>query len=181
MSPTEIMVELLAAHWESAAARQETARAMEIMAQAVTGLAHGGPEGNGGGACRPEGQSSYQDFLKTHPPTFTPSDKPLEAKHWLRTLEHKFWLLRVANEQKVHFASQQLLGSAGAWWETFQATELPDHPATWHELSTAFREFFIPAGVINQKVTEFMEQHQGSRTVMEYVTQFNHLAQYAGS
>ena len=57
---------------------------MDIMAQAVTGLArggHGGHSGNGGGARRPEGQSSYQDFLKTHPPTFTPSDEPLEAEH----------------------------------------------------------------------------------------------------
>ena len=109
LSAAEVMVELLAARQESAAARQETARAMEIMAQALAGLARGGPGGNGGnggGARRPEGQSSYQDFLKTHPPTFTPSDDPLEAEHWLRTLEQKFRLLGVANEQKVHFASQ---------------------------------------------------------------------------
>ena len=62
MSAMEIMVELLAACRESAAARQEIARAMEIMAQAVAGLARGGPGGNGGnggGARHPEGQSSY--------------------------------------------------------------------------------------------------------------------------
>jgi len=57
----------------------------------------------------------------------------------------------------MHFASQLLLGSVGAWWETFQAAELPDHPVMWQEFSTAFREFFIPAGIIHQKVTEFME------------------------
>ena len=56
-----------------------------------------------------------------------------------------------------------------------------DHPTTWQEFSTAFREFFIPAGVINQKVTEFLELRQGNRTVMEYASKFNHLAQYAGS
>ena len=87
----------------------------------------------------------------------------------------------MTDEQKVYFVAQQLLGSAGAWWETFQAVELPDHPATWQEFSTAFREFFIPTGVINQKVTEFLELRQGNRTVMEYVNKFNHLAQYAGS
>ena len=84
MTPVEIMAELLAARRESAAARQETACAMEIMAQAVVGLAHGGHGGNGGnggGARHPEGQSSYQNFLKTHPPTFTPSDEPLEVEH----------------------------------------------------------------------------------------------------
>ena len=56
-----------------------------------------------------------------------------------------------------------------------------DHAATRQEFSTAFREFFIPAGVINQKVTEFLELCQGNRTVMDYVSRFNHLAQYAGS
>ena len=62
MTPTEIMAELLAAHRESAAARQETTRAMDIMAQAVAGLAHEGHRGNGGnggGARHPGGLSSY--------------------------------------------------------------------------------------------------------------------------
>ena len=81
--------------------------------------ATGATVGMGGGARRPEGQSSYQDFLKTHPPMFTLSDEPLEVEHWLRTLEQKFRLLGVTDEQKVYFAAQQLLGSAGAWWETF--------------------------------------------------------------
>ena len=58
MTPAEIMAELLAARRESAVARQETARAMDIMAQAIAGLArggHGGNGGNGGGARHPEG------------------------------------------------------------------------------------------------------------------------------
>ena len=94
MTHTEMMVELLAA-------RRESVRAMEIMAQAVAGFArgdHGGNGGNGGGARHPEGPSSYQDFLKTHPPTFTPLAKPLDVEHWLRILEQKFLLLNVANE-----------------------------------------------------------------------------------
>ena len=55
MTHAEMMVELLAA-------RQESARAMEIMAQAVVGLARGGHEGNGGnggGGRHLEGPSSY--------------------------------------------------------------------------------------------------------------------------
>jgi hypothetical protein len=41
MTPAEMMVEVLATH-------RETARALELMAQAVGGLAHRGPSGNGG-------------------------------------------------------------------------------------------------------------------------------------
>ena len=83
MTHAEMMAELMAA-------RHETASAMELMAQAIAGFAHGGHGGNGwigGGAHRPEGPSSYQDFLKTHPPTFTPTTEPLDAEHWLRILE----------------------------------------------------------------------------------------------
>ena len=55
MTHTEMMVELMAA-------RRESARDMEIMAQAVAGFAHGGHGGNGGnggGARGPEGPCSY--------------------------------------------------------------------------------------------------------------------------
>ena len=110
---------------------------------------HGGNGGNGGGAHGPEGPCSYQVFLKTHPPTFTPIAEPLDAEHWLHILEQKFLLLNVADEQKVRFAAQQLLGSASAWWDTFHAMQHLDHSATWQEFTTAFREFFIPTGVIN--------------------------------
>ena len=119
MTHVEMMVELMAAH-------RESARAMELMAQAIAGFARGGHGGNGGnegGACRPEGPSSYQDFLKTHPPIFTPTDEPLDAEHWLRILEQKFLLLNVADEQKVRFAAQQLLGSTSAWWDSFHAMQ----------------------------------------------------------
>ena len=77
MTHAEMIAELLASC-------RESARAMEIMAQAVTSFAcggHMGNGGNGGGAHRPEGPSSYQDFLKTHPPTFTPLDEPLDVEH----------------------------------------------------------------------------------------------------
>ena len=44
----------------------------------------------------------------------------------------------------------------------------------------AFREFYIPASVLNKKLTEFLELRQGSMTVMDYVNKFNHLSQYVG-
>jgi hypothetical protein len=52
----------------------------------------------------------------------------------------------------------------------------PNHPVTWQEFTVAFREFHIPAIVLNQKLTEFLELQQGSMTVMDYVNKFNHLS-----
>jgi hypothetical protein len=77
MTPTEMMAEMLAS-------RQEIARALEMMAQALGGFVrggHGGNGGNGGGARGLERPYSYQDFLKTYPPTFTPTAEPLDTEH----------------------------------------------------------------------------------------------------
>jgi hypothetical protein len=90
-------------------------------------------------------------------------------------------LLTVTDEQKVRFAAQQLLGSASAWWDTFNAMQQVDHRVTWQEFTTAFREYFIPVGVLNRKLLEFLDLKQGSLSVMEYANKFNHLAQYVGT
>ena len=51
---------------------------------------------------------------------------------------------------------------------------------TWQEFPAAFREYYIPVGVLNRKLMEFLDLKQGSMSVMDYVNKFNHLAQYAG-
>jgi hypothetical protein len=83
MTLAEMMAEVLATH-------QEIARVLELMAQALDALTHGGPGGNGsnrGGVCGLEKPCSYQNFLKTNLPTFPLTTKPLDAEHWLRVLE----------------------------------------------------------------------------------------------
>ena len=56
-----------------------------------------------------------------------------------------------------------------------------DHRVTWQEFTEAFREFYTPAGVLNKKLTEFLDLRQGSTSMMDYVNKFNHLSQYAGT
>ena len=70
----------------------------------------------------------------------------------------------------------QLLGSASAWWDMFNAMQLVDHRVTWQEFTAAFREYYIPAGVLNRKLMELLDLKQGSLSVMDYVNKFNHLA-----
>jgi hypothetical protein len=40
-----------------------------------------------------ERDSSYSDFLATHPPVFADVTNPLEVDNWLHTMESKFGLL----------------------------------------------------------------------------------------
>jgi hypothetical protein len=53
-----------------------------------------------------EGDSSYSDFLATHPPVFIDATDPLEADSWLCTMESKFGLLHYTEDQKTLYAAQ---------------------------------------------------------------------------
>jgi hypothetical protein len=58
--------------------------------------------------------TSYSEFLATHPPLFSGGRDPLEADDWLCTIESKFSLLNCTEYQKTLYAAQQLRGPAGA-------------------------------------------------------------------
>jgi hypothetical protein len=45
------------------------------------------------GNAQDQARSSYVEFLATEPPTFIEASEPLEADHWLCTIESKFELL----------------------------------------------------------------------------------------
>jgi hypothetical protein len=61
-------------------------------------------------ACPPHRQpgveTSYTDFLATHPPTFTEAIDPLEADKWLRIIESKFEFLYCTEIQNTLFVVQ---------------------------------------------------------------------------
>ncbi|GJN40326.1 hypothetical protein PR202_gb29530 [Eleusine coracana subsp. coracana] len=124
-------------------------------------------------------QCTYSDFLGTHPPTFERARGPLDADHWLHQTESKFGLLDCTEHQKVLFATQQLLGPAGAWWANHVASLPTGTHVEWNEFRTAFRDHFIPAGLVQRKFQEFMDLKQGGRNVLQYSEAFNHLAKYA--
>jgi hypothetical protein len=46
---------------------------------------------------------------------------PLAADSWLYTTESKFGLLHYTEYQKTLYATQQLRGTAGAWWTSYIA------------------------------------------------------------
>jgi hypothetical protein len=62
-----------------------------------------------------ERDSSYSDFLATHPPVFVDAIDPLEVDSWLRTTESKFGLLHCIEYQKTLYAAHQLRGAVNAW------------------------------------------------------------------
>jgi hypothetical protein len=54
------------------------------------------------------------------------------------------------------------------------------HVITWDEFRAAFRAHYIPEGLLERKLNEFLALTQGTSTVLQYAQNFNHLCQYAG-
>jgi hypothetical protein len=126
--------------------------------------------------------ASYQDFFNTQPPFFSKAEEPLDADAWLHTIESKFARLTIpcADSIEAHFATQQLRGAARIWWDNFCAMQPGGHVISWEEFRTAFRAHYIPKGLMERKLNEFLALTQGTRTVLQYAQAFNHLCQYAG-
>jgi hypothetical protein len=130
----------------------------------------------------PPAVATYQEFLSTQPPLFTRAEDPLDADVWLRVVESKFPLLNgvCSDEAKVRFATQQLRGPARTWWDHFLAMQPVEHVVEWREFKAAFRGHYIPAGIMDRKLNEFLALTQGNCTVLQYAQAFNDLCQYAG-
>jgi hypothetical protein len=126
--------------------------------------------------------ASYQDFISTQPPFFSKAEEPLDADAWLHIIESKFALLTIpcADSSKASFAAQQLRGAARIWWDNFYAMQPAGHVITWDEFRAAFRAHYIPEGLLERKLNEFLALNQGTSTVLQYAQNFNHLCQYAG-
>jgi hypothetical protein len=125
-----------------------------------------------------ERDSSYSDFLATHPPIFVDVTNPLEADSWLRTTESKFGLLHCTEYLKTLYIVQQLRGAAGAWWASYIATLPENHHVPWGEFRTAFHAHHLSTGLLCSKLKEFLNLEQGNHSVFNYTRQFNTLAQY---
>ena len=173
MPPT--LVDAIAALVNSAT---ETNRLMRAMAQGGVSQNQGNGNNQRGRRGNQE-ETTYVDFTDTRPPTFTPTDEPLHADDWLRTMEQKFSLLHCTETQKPQFAAQQLRGPAGAWWENLLAVQPAGREMNWTEFKAAFRAHFIPDGIMSRKLDEFLNLTQGDRSVEQYVAKFNQLSLYA--
>nr|AAV43998.1 hypothetical protein [Oryza sativa Japonica Group] len=124
-------------------------------------------------------KNKLAEFLRVRPPVFSSTTNPVEASDWLHAIEKKLDLLQCTDQEKVSFASHQLHGPASEWWDHFRLNRTTAEPITWLEFTAAFRKTHIPSGVVSLKKKEFRSLTQGSRSVTEYLHEFNRLARYA--
>jgi hypothetical protein len=118
-----------------------------------------------GGRDQPQGprDTTYLEFSETRPPLFVKAEEPLEADEWVRVMEQKFGLIQCTETQKPLFAAQQLRGPTSTWWANFLAIQPAGHQVTWAEFKQAFREHYVPEGVLQMKLEEFIRLKHGGR------------------
>jgi hypothetical protein len=96
-SPLPTLAQVIASICES---RDEQTELLRLL------MTNSNSDGTVVGNTRDQARSSYVEFLATQPPTFTEASEPLEADHWLHTIESMFNLLNCTENQKTLFAAQ---------------------------------------------------------------------------
>ena len=61
-------------------------------------------------------------FMRGHPPVFSHSADPMDAKDWLHTVERELHTAQCNDCDKVLYGSRLLSGATQSWWEYYLAT-----------------------------------------------------------
>lgn len=94
-------------------------------------------------------------------------------------IELKLNTVGCTNQEKVRYASHRLIGPAATWWRNVQIIIPENHIVTWEEFKRRFRDNYVPQSAMELKSKEFLSLKQGSKTIAEYLDEFNSLSRYA--
>jgi hypothetical protein len=94
-------------------------------------------------------------------------------------MEDKFRVLRLTEVLKTEYATHQLQGPAGMWWKHHRTTFPPNAQISWTEFTKSFHGVYIPPGLVEMKLGEFLALNQGTKTMTQYLHAFNNLCHYA--
>ena len=96
------------------------------------------------------------EFLKGRPPFFSETTEPLQANDWIKNVERQLEIAQCNDHEKVLYGAGQLQGAALDWWEAYRFAQEGQPPVTWEQFKEAFREHYVPEGLIKMKKKEFL-------------------------
>ncbi|XP_040988929.1 uncharacterized protein LOC121236544 [Juglans microcarpa x Juglans regia] len=111
---------------------------------------------NGGGC-------TFEQFNRTHPPTFDGRGNANAAEYWIQDIEEIFGVLDCTDQQKVKFAAFKLSGEAKRWWNS----------------EKVIREAEGIGADRDARAREFTNLVQGTMTVRQYAARFAELSRFA--
>lgn len=123
---------------------------------------------------------ALEKLQKVKSPVLRVFPDPLVAKAWLIQMEKIYKVIGCTEEKKVTSAVFMLQGEVKHWWRAIEGT-LPleeDKPLTQGVFLIAFRDFYFPQSIRDEKEVEFMELIQGRKIVMQYNAKFMELVRF---
>jgi hypothetical protein len=85
------------------------------------------------------------------PPIFSNSSDPLQADDWLKSVDKMLNIAQCSDTEKVIYALGCLTGPVVDWWDAYCAAHIAVNTIIWAELSTQFRNYHIPVGLMKIK------------------------------
>ena len=100
--------------------------------------------------------ANFKDFKAVGPPEFRGTADPIEAQTWVKEIEKAFVIARVAEEQKIIFATYLMKGEANYWWEANQ-NKVGTGIVTWEAFKKLFFENYFPESTQARMEIKFLE------------------------
>jgi hypothetical protein len=76
------------------------------------------------------------EFMRGHPPVFSHSTDPINAKYWLHTVERELHTTQCNDKEKVLYGPGLLREAYQSLWEFYLATHADLEAITWESLET---------------------------------------------
>jgi hypothetical protein len=124
-------------------------------------------------------RDKWAELMRGHPSVFAHSANPIDAKDWLRTVEHEFHIAQCNDREKVLYGPRLLRGAAQSWWESYLATHADPEAITWEKFRDNFCRYHVPEELMIVRKEEFLTLKQGTMSVSEYRDKFLQLSRYA--
>ena len=117
-----------------------------------------------------------------NPPTLYGSKVDEDSQEFLDEVYKVLYAMGVTSSEKDELTSYQLKDVAQTWYLYCRDNRtLKGGPVTWEIFKAAFLDRFFPREMREEKVTEFINLHQGGRSIHEYPLEFVKLFKYAPS
>ncbi|KAK8921463.1 hypothetical protein KSP39_PZI020165 [Platanthera zijinensis] len=123
-------------------------------------------------------------FRGLSPPSYLGTESAVRTEEWLDIMYEMLTGIRCPWEERVALVVSCLESHAKRWWKTLLDTTFADREVaevTWEDFRAALLEHFVPQSARDDLEERFLQLKQGTRTVVEYHREFDHLARYADS
>ncbi|XP_041025395.1 uncharacterized protein LOC121265796 [Juglans microcarpa x Juglans regia] len=132
-------------------------------------------ENNNDGGC------TFEQFNRTHPPTFDGRGDTNAAEDWIQDIEEIYDVLECTDQQKVRSAAFKLTGEAKRWWNSEKVIREAEGTGVivWAQFKQNFFDRFFPKADREARVREFTNLVQGTMTVRQYAAKFVELSRFA--